>query len=182
MDLAIPELCLVVLVGPSGSGKSTFAAVHFKPTEVISSDHCRALVSDDENNLAATPAAFRVLHSIAGERLRSGRLTVIDATSVQPDARKPLIALAHEHGSRAVAIVLGLPESVCIERNRQRPQRNLAPRVVRRQHRLMRRSIENIEAEGFHRVFVLDSTEAVETAAIVREPLASEPIRPRDNP
>src|SRR4029079_741516 len=81
MNLTIPELSLVVLIGPAGSGKSAFAAKHFLPTEVISSDFCRALVSDDENDMAATAAAFRVLHSIAGERLRSGRIGVVDRTS-----------------------------------------------------------------------------------------------------
>src|SRR5437764_1135533 len=98
MNLTIPELSLVVLIGPSGCGKSTFAAKHFLPTEVISSDYCRALVSDDENDLAATAAAFRVLQAIAGERLRSGRLAVVDATSVQPESRKPLVVIRGRPG------------------------------------------------------------------------------------
>src|SRR6185295_11639426 len=94
MQLTIPELALVVLIGPSGAGKSTFARAHFKPTEVLSSDYCRGLVSDDENDQSATTDAFDVLHYIARKRLVAGRLTVIDATNVQPEARKPLIALA----------------------------------------------------------------------------------------
>jgi predicted kinase len=92
MKLTIPELSLVVLIGPSGCGKSTFARKHFKPTEVLSSDFCRGLVSDDENEQAATKDAFEVLHFIASKRLAAGRLTVIDATNVQPGARKPLVA------------------------------------------------------------------------------------------
>ncbi len=108
-ELAIPELSLVVLVGVTGSGKSTFARAHFKPTEVISSDFCRGLVADDENDQSATPDAFDVLHYIAGKRLAAGRLTVVDATSVQPDARAPLVALAREHDVLPVAIVLDLP-------------------------------------------------------------------------
>ena len=92
MKLTIPELCLVVLIGPSGSGKSTFARKHFKPTEVLSSDFCRGLVSDDENSQDATIDAFALLHFIAGKRLDRGLLTVVDATNVQEEARKPLVA------------------------------------------------------------------------------------------
>ncbi len=87
----IPELCLVVLVGPSGCGKSTFARRHFKPTEVLSSDFCRGLVSDDENSQDATGDAFDVLKFVAAKRLARGLLTVVDATNVQPEARRPLV-------------------------------------------------------------------------------------------
>src|ERR1700681_4913887 len=92
MKISIPRLSLVVLVGPSGSGKSTFAKKHFLPTEVLSSDTCRGLVSDEENNQAATKDAFELLHFIASKRLALGRLTVIDATNVQPESRQPLVA------------------------------------------------------------------------------------------
>ncbi len=94
MTISIPELSLVMLVGVSGSGKSSFAARHFRATEVLSSDACRGLVSDDENDQAATAAAFDVLHHLAAKRLEVGRLTVVDATNVLPEARKPLVALA----------------------------------------------------------------------------------------
>ena len=171
MNLTIPELSLVVLIGPSGSGKSTFAAKHFLSTEVISSDACRALVSDDENDLAATPAAFRVLHSIAGERLRSGRIVVVDATSVQPESRKPLIALAREHDCLPVAIVFDLPEKLCVDRNRGRANRNLPPGVIHRQRDQMRRSLRSLQREGFRYVYTLDSVETVDSSAIVRQPL-----------
>ena len=96
MTLSLPELSLVVLAGVSGSVKSTFARRCFLKTEVLSSDVCRGLVSDDENNRAATKEAFAVLHFIAAKRLAAGRLTVVDATNVQPEARRPLVALARE--------------------------------------------------------------------------------------
>jgi len=96
------------MIGPSGCGKSSFARAHFKPTEVLSSDFCRGLVSDDENAQAATKDAFEVLHFIARKRLAAGRLTVVDATNVQPEARKPLVALAREFHVLPVAIVLTL--------------------------------------------------------------------------
>ncbi len=109
MKLTIPELSLVVLVGVSGSGKSSFAARHFRPTEILSSDFCRGLVSDEENDQAATNTAFDVLHFIAGKRLELGRLTVVDATNVQPEARKPLVALIKRDHTLAVAIVWTSP-------------------------------------------------------------------------
>ena len=44
-------------------------------TEHLTAEFCRGLVSDDENDQAATNAAFEVLHFIAGKRLAAGRLT-----------------------------------------------------------------------------------------------------------
>src|SRR3984893_303137 len=131
MKITLPELSLVILIGASGSGKSTFARQHFKPTEVLSSDFCRGLVSDDENDQAATKDAFEVLHFLATKRLAVGKLTVIDATNVQIEARKPLVALAREYHVFPVAIVFNLPEHLCHERNQQRPDRQFGPHVVR---------------------------------------------------
>ena len=170
MNLEIPELCLVALVGPSGSGKSTFAARHFEPTEVVSSDACRAMVADDPNDQTATPDAFALLNFIASTRLRAGRLTVIDATSVQPQARKSLVELAREHDCLPVAIVLNMPESVCLARNRGRDDRNFGDHVVRRQAQQLRRSMRGLRREGFRYIYVLDSPEDVEAASIARVP------------
>ncbi len=171
MNISIPELSLVVLVGASGSGKSTFARRHFKATEVLSSDFCRALVSDDENEQGATKDAFEVLHFVARKRLAAGRLTVVDATNVQPEARKPLLELAREHYVLPVAIVLDMPERVCHERNRARPDRDFRPHVVRRQVQNLRRSLRGLQREGFRHVWTLSRPEDVETATIEREPL-----------
>src|SRR2546426_1885973 len=129
MTFTIPELSLVVLIGPSGCGKSTFARKHFKPTEVLSSDFCRGLVSDDENDQSATKDAFEVLHFVASKRLAAGKLTVIDATNVQAEARQPLIALAREYHVFPIAIVFNLPEHLCHERNQHRPDRRFGPHV-----------------------------------------------------
>ena len=170
MKLTIPELCLVALVGPSGSGKSTFAARHFKSTEVVSSDACRAMVSDDANDQTATADAFALLNFIASTRLRAGRLTVIDATSVQPQARKSLVELAREHDCLPVAIVLNTPEAVCLARNRERDDRNFGDHVVRRQSQQLRRSIKGLRREGFRYVYVLNSPEEADAATIERVP------------
>jgi polynucleotide kinase-phosphatase len=171
MTITIPELALVVLVGPSGSGKSSFARKHFRETEILSSDRCRGLVSDDENSQAATNDAFDVLHFIARKRLAAGRLTVIDATNVQLEARKPLVALAREFHCLPVALVLNLPEKVCQERNRTRPDRDFGNHVIRQQAQQMRRSIRGLEREGFRHVHVLSSPEEVDAVVLERQPL-----------
>ncbi|WP_437993615.1 polynucleotide kinase-phosphatase [Sorangium sp. So ce145] len=169
--LIVPSLSLVVLVGASGSGKSTFARAHFKPTEILSSDHYRGVVSDDENDQAASASAFEVLHFIAGKRLASGRLAVVDATNVQADARRPLVALAREHHVLPVAIVLDMPEKLCHARNAGRPDRQFGPHVVRGQSRELRRSLKELRREGFRYVHVLSSPEEVAAATIERQRL-----------
>ena len=169
-ELRVPGLCLVVLVGVTGSGKSTFAARHFRPTEVLSSDTFRGLVGDDENDQSVTAAAFAALHAVAAQRLKLGRLTVIDATNVQPDARRPLLALAREHHVLPVAIVLDVPEQACVQRNQARPDRGFGAGVVRRQHAALTRSAGRLEKEGFRRVFRLRGVAEVAAARIVREP------------
>ncbi|MFJ9854670.1 polynucleotide kinase-phosphatase [Streptomyces sp. NPDC101150] len=168
--LAVPDLSLVVLIGATGSGKSTFAARHFKPTEVISSDFCRGLVSDDENDQSASRDAFDVLHFIAGKRLAAGRLTVVDATNVQSEARAQLVRLAREHDVLPVAIVLDVPEQVCAARNAERADRaGLPRRVIQRHQRELRRSLRHLEREGFRKVHILRGQEEVEAAEIVTE-------------
>src|SRR5437763_7463323 len=171
MKISIPNLSLVVLIGPSGSGKSTFARKHFLPTEVLSSDACRGMVSDEENNQAVTNDAFELLHFIAAKRLALGRLTVVDATNVQPESRKPLVQLARQYHCLPVAIVLNLPERLCQERNRLRAERDFGPHVVRQQHTQMRRSLRGLGREGFRHMFVLESPEEVEAATVERQPL-----------
>ncbi|MFJ4747135.1 polynucleotide kinase-phosphatase [Streptomyces albogriseolus] len=168
--LPVTDLSLVVLIGASGSGKSTFARRHFKPTEVISSDFCRGLVADDENDQSASRDAFDVLHYIAGKRLAAGRRTVVDATSVQQDARRQLIDLARQHDVLPIAIVLDVPEEVCAERNAARTDRADMPRrVICRHIRELRRGLRHLEREGFRKVHVLRGVEEVEHATVVTE-------------
>ncbi|MDY0168244.1 MAG: polynucleotide kinase-phosphatase [Thermoguttaceae bacterium] len=168
MQIEVPNLSLIVLIGPSGSGKSTFASKHFLPTEVLSSDACRGMVCDDENDQAATNQAFELLHFIARQRLALGRLTVVDATNVQPEARRPLVQLAREWHCIPVGIVFNLPEKVCQERNRGREDRSFGPHVIRQQRSQLRRSLRGLKREGFSHVFILGSPEEVEAATIRR--------------
>ncbi|MEH1844222.1 MAG: polynucleotide kinase-phosphatase [Nostoc sp.] len=171
MKLTIPELSLIVLIGASGSGKSTFARKHFQPFEVLSSDFCRGLVSNEENSQSATKDAFEVLRFIAEKRLAAGKLTVIDATNVQMEDRKPLLQMARQYHSFAIAIVLDLPEELCDERNQLRSNRQFGLYVVRRHTQMLRRSLRGLEKEGFRYVYTLNSLEAIASVEIERQPL-----------
>ncbi len=171
MKIKIPEFALVVLIGPSGAGKSTLARKHFKPTEVLSSDYCRALVSDNENSQAATKDAFDILHFIASKRLVNRKLVVIDATNVQVEARKSILKLAWDHDVLPVAIVLNVPAKSCHERNRERPNRNFGIHVIKQQYSQMKRSLRGLKREGFRHINILQSFEDIENIEIVRDRL-----------
>lgn len=168
MILRIPADAMVVLVGPSGSGKSTFAACHFEPTQVLSSDALRAMVADDASDQTATNAAFELLHTALAMRLARRRLTVVDATSVEGWARERLLAVARRLGRPAAAIVFNLPLATCLERNTARVDRRLPPASIRRQHARMRESLDGLPAEGFDPILVLTTIEAVEATRIER--------------
>src|SRR5262245_33891092 len=171
MKIEIPSPSLVVLIGPSGSGKSTFARRHFRPTEVLSSDACRGLVADNENDQSATGDAFDVLRYIAGKRLAAARLTVIDATSVRPEDRKDLVELARQFHVLPVAIVFDLPAALCHERNRSRPDRAFGSHVIRQQAQHLRRSLRGLGREGFRHVTILKTQDDVDAASVERRPL-----------
>lgn len=168
-EICVPDLALVALVGISGSGKSTFAADHFRPTQVLSSDAFRAMVADDENDQSASAAAFDALYHVAGLRLRAGRLTVVDATNTQRHARAELVRVAREHDVLPVAIVLDLPEAVCAERTAARADRRLGRHVLRRQRDDLRRGLRGLRKEGFRKVYVLRTPAEVAEAAVTYE-------------
>jgi protein phosphatase len=170
MQLTIPELSLVVMIGASGSGKSTFANKHFAPTEIVSSDRCRAVVSDDENNQAATEDAFALLHFIVAKRLKAGKLTVVDATNVKAEDRKHLLQLAKEYHCLAAAIVFDLPVQICHERNQQRGNRDFGIHVVQRHSHNLRKSLRSLDRE-FRYVHRFTNVAEIDQAEVVRKPL-----------
>ncbi len=171
MQLEIPDFCLVLLVGASGSGKSTFAHRYFADTEVISSDACRGMISDDPTSQAATNDAFDLVRYIASKRLAARRLTVIDATNVRSEDRRDFTRLAREYHALVVAIVLDLPERVCRDRNTTRADRNFGQHVVRNQVRSLRRSIKSLRREGIRYRFRLQSEEEIDAVEVIRRPL-----------
>ena len=169
--IELPELGLVMLCGASGSGKSTFARTHFADTEVVSSDRCRALVGDDETDQSVTGPAFALLHDIVDKRLEVGRLTVVDATNVKPEDRKPIIELARRWDVLLTAVVFDLPLDVCMERNATRSDRRTPNHAIRRQHRNLRRGLKRLGRERLRRVVRFTTVDQVDTATVVRTKL-----------
>jgi len=174
MEITIPRLSLVILIGVSGSGKTTFAKKHFLETEILSSDFCRALMTDNENDQTVTQEAFDILHFLARKRLEKGRLTVIDATNVKPASRRPFVTLAREYHVIPVAIVFDLPMEICRKRNAARNDRRLEPHVIPHQYEHLTRSLEILNEEGFRHVHILKTEEEANAANIKRVPLKSD--------
>src|SRR5665213_978491 len=171
LEIEIPDFALVVLIGATGSGKSTFAAKHFLPTEIISSDHCRGLVSDDETDHAVTGDAFDLVRTIAEKRLKHRKLTVIDATNVRSADRKGWIEVARRWHALPVALVIEPGVNICIERNKTRPDRPFGGQVVQRMVSEVRKGLRGLAREGFRQVWQLNSAESVEAATVTRQPL-----------
>ncbi len=177
--IEVPEVGLVVLCGASASGKSTFARRHFAPTEVVSSDHCRALVGDDETDQSVTAAAFELLHHIVDKRLEIGRLTVVDATNTKPQDRKAVVDLARKWDVLAAAVVFDLSLETCLEHNDQRQDRRTPRHAIKRQHDTLRRNARRLRKERFTSVHTLGSIQELESVEVVRTRIWSDR---RDDP
>jgi protein phosphatase len=169
MDILLPDPSLVLLIGVSGSGKSTFARQHFAPTEIVSSDHCRALICDDENNQAVNQAAFELVHLIAAKRLAQRKLTVIDATNVQPEARRFFLTLAAAEQVPSVAIVLQVAMETALAQNAQRQHRIVPQDIIQQQQAAWQESLATLAEEGFHAIYVLTSATEISAAKILRK-------------
>jgi predicted kinase len=165
--LAIPARALVTLVGVAGSGKSRFAARHFRPTEVLSSDAFRAMISDDEADQSVSAAAFEALHLVARRRLEAGRLVVVDATSVTSEARGALLAIARDCGVPAVAVVFDVPAEVCERNDAARTERRVGSEVIATQAEALARSRDHLAGEGWDRIYAL-AAEDIDAARVTR--------------
>ena len=154
--LQIPDQSLILLIGPSGAGKSTFAARHFKQTEIISSDRCRAMVCDDESDQSVNGAAFGLLHHIARVRLAARRLAVIDATNLETRARRRLLSMARDSGLPSVAVVFDVPLEKCIERNLKRSERVVDEDVIILHAARFKWAVTRLRFEAYARIYVLN--------------------------
>lgn len=170
-EIAIPDFCLVVLIGATGAGKSTFAHRHFKPTEIISSDYARGLIADDENDQAISADAFELVAAIAEKRLKHRKIAVIDATNVRAPDRKRWVELARRWHALPAAIVLDVDLDDCMAHNKDRPDRQFGPGVPQRMIGEIRRGMRGLEREGFRQVWRLRGPEDVASATLKREPL-----------
>ena len=166
--IVLPSNALVLLVGISGAGKTAFASAHFAAFETLSSDTCRGLVADDENDQSANRAAFEVLHLILQERLRRGLSTVVDATNLHTHARQTLRGIAARWGTAVHVIVLDPGWAVCEERWRTRADRNFDRKVLQRQQDALTSTLNQLAGEPYEAVTVLDSAARIAAATIVR--------------
>ena len=157
--LEIPVPSLVLLIGSSGAGKSTFAARHFQPTEILSSDRCRAMICDDESDQTINTEAFELLHLIAQLRLQRQKLTVIDATNLQFRDRQPLLSLAQAARVPAVAIVFNISLETCLAYNQARPGRQVTLDVLEQHQQLLEQTRSSIQTEGFSHIYPLEKTD-----------------------
>ena len=178
MPVTIPDPALVLLVGPSGAGKSTFAAAHFKPTEVISSDALRGMLADDPADQDASAEAFRVLAILANGRLRRRLMTVIDATNLRAANRKQFRALAARYGIPSVAIAFDLPPELYAAHNERRPDRVVNNDVVADQTERMREAMPDLVAEDYAALHVFRDADAVRDVVVDRVPAKSRVPRP----
>ena len=181
MRLTIPDFGLVILIGASGAGKSSFAQRCFRRTEILSSDHYRGVVGDEDRSQRTTDDAFAVIEAIAARRLAARRLTVIDATNLVQEHRRRYCNLSRAHHAPATAIVFDVAESDCQAHNYARGQDAVPPHVVSSQCRALSRTMGALSKDGFRRRHRLRSAAEVKAAEIERQPLACD-ARERKGP
>jgi predicted kinase len=152
--ITIPRRTLLVLCGPAGSGKSTFAAERFGATTIVSSDHCRTMICDDENNQTVNRDTFELFHLIIQKRLFLGRFTVADSTALQPDARRKLRELSRHYGYFGCLLIFNIAPEICLERNKNR-LRLVEERVIPYHSGLLQRALLDTPQEGWEQIHIL---------------------------
>jgi predicted kinase len=167
LKLSLSERTLIVLCGPAGCGKSTF--VHrlvqehnqqgLVPTMIVSSDYCRTLVSDDENNQQVNRDAFDLFHYIIHKRMFQNRLTIADSTALQPVARHRLLALAQQHQYATCLLVFNASPETCLQRDSGRA-RMVGEQVITYHMSLLQQALRDIPNENWDQVHILGEQDA----------------------
>jgi alkanesulfonate monooxygenase SsuD/methylene tetrahydromethanopterin reductase-like flavin-dependent oxidoreductase (luciferase family)/predicted kinase len=172
----IPDPALVVLVGAAGSGKSTWAAQHYLPAEIVSSDRLREVVGSGEHDLDASDEAFSLLDQIVAARTRRRLTTVVDTLGLSPDRRLGYLAHARRGRLPAVAVLFDTDAAVCRQRNRSR-DRSVPAAVLDAQLGRVRESAGQLEAEGWDVVVRLTETAAAHAVEPAHTPGSSRAAR-----
>ena len=161
--IQIPFSTLIILCGPAGCGKSTFARKYFLETQIVSSDHCRALISDSENDQSVSGMAFKIFHTLIDMRLSQGRLTVADSTALDRGARTKLKKLAANHNCHTLLVLFNVPLELCLKQNVSR-ERNVEPAVIKKHMQKLGRAARAITEEGYDQYYILDHGQADQVA------------------
>jgi predicted kinase len=161
--LDVPRRTLVVLCGPAGSGKTTFAkalineyaAEGLRETTNISSDFCRGLICDDENNQQVSAEAFMLFYDILGKRMQQGVFTIADSTALQVRTRSELLAIARLHQYNTCILVFNTSLESCIQRDAERT-RSVGEQVVRYHNDLLLQTLLAVPREGWNQFYLVN--------------------------
>lgn len=164
--IELPADALVIVVAPAGAGKSTFVRRHFRPTEIVSSDRCRALVSDDEAEQRATGPAFEVFDAIVRGRMQMGRITVADATNLESESRRKLREMGRREARPVICVALNVPQERTEAQNLARPRR-VPSHVIDLHYARFAAALEALPGEGYDAIFHVQPHEAVR---VIRRP------------
>lgn len=152
--IEIPPKALVMPVGPAACGKSTLGWKFFPPRSIVSSDECRAMVSDDPTNQECNQRAFDLFHRWMEHRLALGKLVYADATNLTPSARKPLREMAAQYGVPVIVVRFDVPEEECRKRNLAR-ERRVPDHVITKHVAQARTAIGDLEREGYEQIITV---------------------------
>lgn len=162
--VTLPRRTLLVLCGPAGCGKSTFASqlvtrsaqLGLRPTSIVSSDYCRALVCDDETNQQVNALTFDLFHFIIYKRMLQSVFTIADSTALRTDARRRMLGLAHRHNYATCLLIFNIDAATCIQRDQQR-RRSVGAEVITYQTSFMPKVIQDTPLEGWNQLHMFNA-------------------------
>lgn len=129
--LADPSVILTV--GPSGAGKSTFCKeLATAPSEVISSDHLREILSGDASNQQVSSQVFQMMYDIVSTRSKWRQRSILDATFLQKFSRKAYYGPV-AHGLPSYVVLVHAPLEECLRRQFMR-DRQVPEEVVKKHY------------------------------------------------